>query len=383
MIRVLHVTEDHSARAYGISSAVDALTRCTPASIRPAIACVGTETIPLREGMELHAYPTRGIGRVWRYAPGASRALAEAIRESDVVHVHGLWMWIQWEAARQAARQGKPFVVTPHGMLEPWIWDRQRWPHRLKKYLYWNELAYPAFCRASAVHALTAREAATLAGYFPGQTPLVLPHGLDLRAIDAALAGLPPREEEPPYFLFLGRLHPVKAIHLLVRAFARLPGADFRLKIAGPVQPQEQAYAASLRQLAAGLGLEGKVVFTGPIEGAAKWRLYRDAWAFCLTSFSVGLSVVDLEAAACRTPVITTRESGVVEEWAECGGVFVRAEEESILAGLRQALGWSAAERQAQGQALRGLVERRYSWEKVGEEWAAVYERLMGAGTHG
>jgi glycosyltransferase involved in cell wall biosynthesis len=380
MIRVLHVTEDHSASNTGISSAVDALTRCVPAEIQPSIACVDGDTLPVRPGVRLYSFPTRGLAKTWRYSGGSAGALTQTVAETDVVHLHGLWMWVQWAAARQAVRLKKPFVLTPHGMLEPWIWQRQSPLHRLKKYLYWNSIACPAFRSADIVHALTAQEAQTLVSFFPAKKPLVIPHGIDLAAADQSLAGLPAHPAgEPPYFLFLGRLHPVKGIHLLLRAFARLPANPFLLKLAGPTQPQETAYAESLHRLAADLGLGDRVVFTGVVQGQAKWQMYRDAWAFCLPSFSEVIGLVNLEAAAARTPVITTYESGVVAEWDQQGGLRVHPDEESILGGLRQALAWSAEARQKRGQTLRALVETHYRWERVGKEWANVYQSLTGA----
>lgn len=378
MIRVLHVTEDHSIHNTGISGAVDALTRCVPADILPAIACIGQETLPVRSGMELLSLPTQGIARVWRFSPGGEQLLAKAIAESDVVHLHGLWMWIQWAAARWAVRLKKPFVVTAHGMLEPWIWQRQPWPHRLKKFLYWKGIAYPAFRRANLIHALTARESDTLKASFPGQKPLVIPHGIDLRAADQALTGLPPtNSDSPPYFLFVGRLHPVKAIHLLIRAFAQLPEKRFLLKIAGPTQPKEQAYANSLSALVAELGLEKRVIFTGAVQGATKWQLYRDAWAFCLPSFSEVIGLVNLEAAAAETPVITTYATGVVEEWDQSGGLRIHPTQESIYAGLKQAANWELSEQRQRGKAMRTLVERQYGWDRIGLSWAMVYQSLI------
>ena len=70
MIRVLHVTEDHSARNTGITTAVDALTRYAPETIQPAIACVGDEALPAAAHVQLTVLPARGPGRVWRFAPG-------------------------------------------------------------------------------------------------------------------------------------------------------------------------------------------------------------------------------------------------------------------------------------------------------------------------
>ncbi len=377
MIRVLHVTEDHSARNTGITTAVDALTRYAPETIQPAIACVGDEALPAAAHVQLTVLPARGPGRVWRFAPGGGAVLARLIAEVDVVHLHGLWMWAQWSAARLASRLGKPFVVTAHGMLEPWIWQRQSGLNRLKKSLYWKGVAYPAFQRASAVHALTAQEAATLTGYFPGKTPIVIPHGIDLQSVDQSLARLPhANSNEAPYFLFLGRLHPVKAIHLLIQAFARLPDQTFHLRIAGPVQPREQAYADALRRRVADLGLDERVSFLGPVHGEEKWRLYRDAWALCNPSFSEVIGLVNLEAGAAGTPVLTSFESGVSADWERYGGLRVHPDEESILDGLQQAAVWNPVERQAHGRAMRTLIANEYSWARVGQDWAIQYQQL-------
>lgn len=379
MIRVLHVTEDHSPANTGITSALDALTRCVPESIEPVIACVGTDAIAVRPGVTLRTLPTHGLAAKWRCAPGSEQPMAQLVAEADVVQVHGLWMWPQWAAARLAKRLGKPLVVTSHGMLQPWMWQRQSWLHRLKKNIYWYGLAFPAFRHAALIHALTPREAGVLAGFFPRHTPRVIPHGIDLTAANQVLAGLPPKTaEEPPYFLFMGRLHPGKGIHLLMRAFARLPQRHFILKIAGPTQQREQAYADSIHHLAAELGLGERVVFTGAVSGAAKWQLYRDAWAFCLPSFSEVIGLVNLEAATARTPAITSYETGIAADWERCGGILLHPEEEQIYAALCQAAGWSPAERQSRGEAQRTLVAEQYAWARVGQQWHDLYCELAG-----
>ena len=380
MIRVLHVTEDHSPANTGITSALDALTRCVPDTIQPSIACVGEEVIAVRPGVQLHAFPTGGLAATWRFSGGSEAGLARLIADADVVQVHGLWMWPQWCAARLARRLGKPLVVTSHGMLQPWMWQRQSWPHRLKKTIYWNGLAYPAFRRAALIHALTPREAGVLASFFPRHTPRVIPHGIDLAAADQVLANLSPKDNrEPPYFLFVGRLHPGKGIDLLIRAFARLPRNNFTLKIAGPTQLREQAYANSIHSLVASLGLKDRILFAGEVYGAAKWQLYRDAWAFCLPSYSEVIGLVNLEAATAETPVITSYETGIVEDWERSGGVLLHPNEETIYAALCAAMAWPEEERRSRGKRLRALVKEQYSWTHVGQQWADTYHELAGS----
>ena len=126
------------------------------------------------------------------------------------------------------------------------------------------------------------------------------------------------------------------------------------------------------------LELTDRVSFVGPVSGVDKWRLYRDAWAFCLPSFSEVIGMVNLEAAAAGTPVITSFESGVVDAWEQYGGLRIHPDEESILAGLQQAAAWNLDERRSRGKAMRSLIEKEYSWARTGQDWAALYQRLAG-----
>ena len=380
MTHILHVTEDHSPTNTGITSAVDALVRQVQPALSVTLLSTGSEAVPLPAGVSGVQLPTGGIGgRLWRFAPGAGHRLAQQVQQADVIHLHGAWMWVQWAAARQAARQRKPFVLSLHGMLEPWIWQRQHLHHQLKKKLYWRLLAAPAFRHASLVHAIHAREAANLKAYFPQLPIQVISPSLDLEAVERLLADIPPAPDPQPYVLFLGRLHPVKGIDLLIQAFARLDAPHLHLKIAGPVQEREAAYAARLKTMVKEAGLESRVDFLGAVQGGQKWALLRYAWVFCLPSHSEVIGMVNLEAAACRTPVITTHATGLPGAWAEAGGVLAEPSVPSLEHALSQAVRWTSQERLARGEGLYNLIATTYSWKATSPQWIALYQRLAGA----
>jgi glycosyltransferase involved in cell wall biosynthesis len=378
-MKVLHITEDHSLQNTGITSAIDSLLRQLQGKNEQQIACIGPETVPVPEWVGVHLFSSRGPAKAWRFAAGQRWRLHEAVAQADIIHIHGIWMWIQWAAAQEAARTSRPFLLTTHGMLEPWIGSRQHLLHRLKKSLYWRMLAYPAFKRADLIHAITVKEAENLKSAFPGKRIEIVPNGLNLDEIDRILAlQEEPKPGERPYFLFLGRLHPVKAIHLIIQAFTRLPDQRFILKIAGPIEAREKRYAEHLQRLVTQAGLEKRVQFLGRVQGPEKWRLYQNAWAFCLPSFSEAFSMANLEAAACATPVITSFESGVIQDWAKNGGILIHPEEEEIFCGLQQAASWTLAEREERGRCLRRLAENHFDWQHITPQWIAIYQKLAG-----
>ncbi len=378
MTRILQVTEDHSPANTGITSAIDDIVRQLIPTLPQTVLSTGDETVPLPAGVEGIRLVTGGLARSWRAAPGSRQALTGSVQKADVIHLHGVWMWVQWAAARAARQQGKPFVISTRGMLEPWIWQRQRWPHRLKKWLYWQTVAYPAFRHAGTIHAAHPREAKNLRSYFPGVPIEVIPLSVDLEAIDRLFAHTKPDITGEPYLLFMGRIHPVKGLDLLIQAFSRLESSHFRLKIAGPVQARDADYAAQLRQQVERAGLRERVDFLGPVSGEQKWKLYRNAWVFCLPSHSEGIGMVNLEAAACRTPVITTTTTGLLGAWAENGGLLVDPEVDALAQALEQAQRWTMKERAERGENLYRLIESSYSWKATTPQWINLYQGLAG-----
>ena len=87
--------------------------------------------------------------------------------------------------------------------------------------------------------------------------------------------------------------------------------------------------------------------------------------------------MVNLEAAATGTPVITTHSTGLFD-WEEGGGLLIHPEVEDLSCALRQVVSWDESERLERGRGLRQLVERRYSLEAVGPLWLALYAELLG-----
>jgi glycosyltransferase involved in cell wall biosynthesis len=376
MIKIVHVTEDHSIQNTGITSAVDTLTCQLSQAVNLEILSIGPEAVPVPKGVQLTLLKASLPHRMWRAAPGQQSILRESLAQANIVHLHGIWMWPQWAAAREAQRINRPIVLSTHGMLEPFMWQRQTWLHQLKKTIYWRFVAYPAFQYATIIHALTNKEADDLSNYFPGQRIEILPNSLDFSQIDKNLIDCPSEQSASPYILFLGRLHPKKGIDLLIQAFALLHNTKITLRIAGAVQEKDKGYDQYLHSLVQKLGLEKQVEFLGAVQGQLKWNLYRNAWAFFLPSLSEGLAMVNLEASACRTPVITTFQSGVTDLWASNGGMLINPNVEEVAESLVQVAQWSKSERDQRGNSLRHLVESTYSSNVLTPKWIALYNEL-------
>jgi len=378
---IFHITDDFSPES-GVTGMVMQLTRylggqgwastiLTPTSRAGAVTAEA----------DLVKFPLVP-GGVWRFPRGLKSYLQQLNRiDGPILHLHGVWMGFQWLAAQVARRQKIPVLLSPHGMLNRWHLRHVGFKE-LRKLIYWRALACPAFRHIPLIHAITPRERDELATWLPGQCIQVIPNAIDLEAMDhlRATAG---DESAPavhePYLLFLGRLHPVKGIDLLIEAFAqsmRESKRRFRLLIVGP--ESDPAYSAKLKSLVRLLKVEQKVTFLGPVfEPQEKISLYRHAWAFCAPSQTEVMGLVNLEAASVQLPVVTTHETGLWD-WEEGGGVLVHPRVEELSRALEQVFSWSESERQERGHRMRQLVERRYTWQAVGPQWLELYGGLTG-----
>jgi len=144
--------------------------------------------------------------------------LPAGIESETVAHFHGLWQYAHTKTARTCLARGVPYVVSPHGMLEPWAWRHKLW----KKWPYFHLVEKGHLQRGGAVLATAPAEAERLRAFVPKQRIETLPLGLTGEArpgYDSARQQLDWAPAER-VLLFLSRIHPKKGLDLLLEALA-------------------------------------------------------------------------------------------------------------------------------------------------------------------
>ena len=295
------------------------------------------------------------------YAPGQLRQLrAENL---DLLHLHGIWMHPSRVGAQWARDTGRPYLISPHGMLDPWITARGRWKKALARYGY--ERA--SWARAAAWHALTPREARDIADEAGPRDVLIIPNaGPACGAMPAALRS--------PGVLYLGRIHPKKNLAGLVAGWclARRPAAA-RLQIAG--WGDEDDVADLRRHLEA--ANEPSIVFHGPAFGEAKQRLLETSRFLILPSFSEGLPMVVLEAWAAGTPALMSEGCNLAEGFAAKAALACETEPGEIARALEQGFSLDEPAWLAMAAAAQTLAAGPFSEAAIARRWAAAYAALM------
>lgn len=318
-------------------------------------------------GAEVHAIraiETRVIG----FSPAFDSSLAEVA--PDVAHVHGLWAYPSIAAERWRRRgRGRPVVISPHGMLDPWALKNSAWKKRVAGAAFQRG----ALTHASAIHALTETERCEITDYVGAATTTVIPNGVDI----PVQKDMPPRPDGLRRLLYLGRLHPKKNLHGLLDAWASAGAATagWQLDIAGWDQNGTEAL---LREQAMRLGIGESVHFLGALFGAEKDLAYKQADGFVLPSLSEGLPMVVLEAWSHGSAVLMTDSCNLKVGFTEGAAKRMETVPEGAARDLAAFLKLGDDERAAIGHRGRALATQMFSWNMVAASFVNLYHWSLG-----
>jgi glycosyltransferase involved in cell wall biosynthesis len=199
-------------------------------------------------------------------------------------------------------------------------------------------------------------------GVAPSQVRLV-PEGIDL-ARWRGLAARVPHQSDGATILCVARQYPRKHVADLLRA---LPAVRAALPRARTVIAGDGPEHANLRALAADLGLNDAVTFTGALPDDQLELLYRQADVFCLPSVQEGFGIAFLEAMACGLPVVSTLAAAIPEVVPDRrAGLLVRPGDVGALAHAMIELLARPGQRAAYGAFGRAYVER-FDWDRVAQ----------------
>lgn len=338
----------------------------TPRAVRDIKHAMGGEVISftqphlLGEAGDGTVHVTQSISIVGRLygmpKRGRAHAAQACLDRADVMMIHGCFRHhYQW-AAREAQRRNLPYLVIPHGALDPHVFTYRG----LQKHLWWCFVGQPAMTRASGVICMTQRELdkAGMRARLPAlryviHLPVELPQ-LD----DRAEQRLRMRRklgigETDRVLMFLGRFDPFKRLPEIISAFARVPDPTLRLVIAGPESP-EMSFTACRRL--AGASIE-RLHLPGAVYGEDKHALFAAADALVSASARENFGYSLCEGLAAGLPAIIGPGNDLAPELAEarCGWFLERDDVDT----LARAYAWVAT---TPAEELSAMGDRGRTW---------------------
>ncbi len=310
-----------------------------------------------------------------RYS-GALRQRARAAR-IDLVHSHGLWTDTHRLAGHITRARRLPHLLAPCGMLAPGALQHHRWRKLAALVWFQDRMLREAQC----LHAKSGKEyedirqfglrnpVAIIANPIQAPPEANLISEKDFR--NACHLGA-----DTKILLFLGRLHPVKGLPRLIRAWSQVAvrHRDWALVLAGP---DEMGHRQELESLAVELHCHDRIVFTGELDETRKWAALRAAELFAMPSDFENFGNSIVEALACGVPVITTTGTPWKELPGAGAGWCVAPEIAPLTGALTEALGLSDEQRRQFGCRASALAIK-FRPEQTGADLLAVYEWLLG-----
>ncbi|MBP9741973.1 MAG: glycosyltransferase [Burkholderiales bacterium] len=289
--------------------------------------------------------------------------------EMKLLHNHGLWMMPNVYPGWVSREYKIPLITSPRGVFAKAAWESGS---KIKQ-LFWPLLQKPALDPTVCFHATAESEYLDIRRMGYTQPVAIIPNGIDLPE------GFQKQVNESKTVLFLGRIHPIKGLAMLLEAWAKLESSfpDWQLKIVGP---DNVGHLSELQELQSKLSLQ-RVVFISAVYEQQKWQEYHNADLFVLPSYSENFAMSVAEALACGVPAVVSKGAPWQELDAYNAGCWVDTDSSSFATALQNMMQKSQNELIQMGQNGRKLMQDKYSWSMVSAMMAELYSWVLEGGT--
>ena len=334
-------------------------------------------------GVQVLKFPPTFRHTIW-YSSELHRRIERLAAQHDIVHIHGIWQFPDWAAAAAARHAGVPYVITPHGSLQPARLRKSSLKKRVSSVLADRAMLNQASC----LHATAPDEADAFRLYGYRGPITMIPNGITpagqieperAARLEADFRNDFPETQGRRLLLFLSRIEPIKGVTTLARAWAECARQfpDWHLVVVGP---DERSHLQEMLAILRSGGVLDRTTITGPLYGDRKTAAYLASQLFVLPTISENFGLVIGEALSHRVPVLTTTGapwSGIVEH--DCGW-WITPSQDALVESLREVLPLPPAELAARGDRGAAWIDADFSWEAESRLLLKTYEWLLGSG---
>jgi starch synthase len=400
-MRVGLFTREYSPLVYGGAGVhVDYLSRELAKRIEVEVHCWGPQQVDQGNlhvrGAEPWAEISNGTEGKFK---GALEALSlnltqvKALAGIDVVHTHTWYVSMAGYLAKKL--YGVPFVLTTHSLEPLRAWKAEQLG---SGYAMSSWMERTAILDADAVIAVSQGTKADIQSAYPDVDPErihVIYNGIDLAEYQKTedTQALTDYGVDPalPYVLFVGRITRQKGVTHLVDAVRHLPAETQLVLCAGA--PDTPEIAAELRaKVDAARAHHPRIVWIEKmVTRQEAIQLYSNARVFCCPSVYEPFGIINLEAMACRAPVVASSTGGIKEVVVDGEtGYLVEFDQDPVTsfprdpekfardlaARINEMLSDPGRCRRF-GDAGRKRVEQIFSWTAIAQQTIQLYERLI------
>ncbi len=284
-----------------------------------------------------------------------------------IFHNHGMWQFNSLYPGQIANKYKIPYIVSTRGSFSKVAFRNGS----ILKKLFWPLYQKPSFQNVSLFHATSIDEYLDIRNMGFKQPVAIIPNGIDIPN------NFLKKDSIFRTVLFLGRIHPIKGLDLLLPAWKIIQDKhpDWELKIIGDDVGYHGStgYKIKLKNISNQLKLQ-RVDFLDPVYGNEKWQAYKDADIYVLPSYSENFGVTIAEAMASGLPVIVTKGTPWSEVEQKKAGLWIDNKIESIAYAIETLILKNPEDRLHMGQNGKDWMGKDFSWNTIAKNMNYVYD---------
>jgi glycosyltransferase involved in cell wall biosynthesis len=333
-----------------------------------------TETAIGSGRLRIHVHQHQWPPLPWLYGSlDMARALSDEIPKADIVDLHSMYLFHCWWTHRICVKANVPYILRPHGTLDPYIFHHHRWRKKVVELLFQDRVTRGA----EYLHYTSTQEEELAQPFVFGRPGIMVPLGVDLSRYENmptpdAFLNRHPEARGRKIVLFLSRLSFKKGLEILIPAFARAATQrdDLHLVIAGP----DYGFEAQARALVDQYGIAGRTTFTGDLQKQQVLEAFAAANIFALSSHTENFGLAAAEAMAAGTPSILSDQVQIAPPAAADGACICLPLD--IPKWTEAILHVFSSEAVAAELSRRGCAHAlsTYSWDAIGPQLVDMYE---------
>jgi glycosyltransferase involved in cell wall biosynthesis len=298
--------------------------------------------------------------------------IRKTISDFDIVHIHEHRHSLAIATHRYTKKNNVPYVIQAHGSVLPFFQKEQM------KEIFDKLWGFDILYDASKAFALTDVEREQYLKMGVGNDKIeIVPLGINLDEF----GNLPAKgnfkskqdiDENDKLILFLGRIHEIKGLDLLIKSFNRISYENVKLAIVGG----DSGFKEELEKLIDEYDLRDKIIFPGVLTGIDKLEALVDCDIFVMPSRYESFTTSGLEAMACSKPLILTKNNHI-HTWVKDNVGLICEFDEKDLSECMETLLNDDELCERFGKTGRELIESKYDWNKISKQIEGIYENCI------
>ena len=307
------------------------------------------------------------------------------IKDYDIVHIHEHRQTLAIIASYFARKNNIPYIVQAHGSVLPFFQKEGL------KNLFDKVFGFKILHNASCVFALTEVEKEQYLKMGVDEDKIeIVPLGINLEEYENLPAYGKFRSkfnigENDKLILFVGRIHEIKGLDLLLDAFndlivqsneknslENIDCSSIKLAIVGP----DDGYLVKLEEKVKEYSLEENVIITGPLYKEEKQEALVDCDLFVIPSKYESFTTSGLEAMACSKPLVLTKNNHI-HDWVD-GNVGIACEDnKDSLRGAIEKVLFDEELSQIFAENGNKLIKEKYNWDIINDQILEIYNKYL------